>query len=166
MLHGIRPGPLMMEQHPEIFWGVVTSMYIGNLLLLVFNLPMIGVWVQILRVPYKILFPLVLLFCVIGSYSVNSSTFDVLIMVIFGIVGYVFRTMGFEGAPLVLAFILGSMLENALRQSLIISRGSFMIFLTRPIALGFLLATLLLFLSNLFPYFRMKKKALEGEEGE
>jgi putative tricarboxylic transport membrane protein len=164
MLHGIRPGPLMMEQHPDIFWGIVTSMYIGNLMLLVFNLPMIGVWVQILRVPYKVLFPLVLLFCLIGSYSVNSSAFDVFTMVLFGIIGYVFRKMGFDGAPLVLAFILGSMLENALRQSLIISRGSFLIFLTRPIALGFLIATLALFLSNLSLFFRKKRKALEGGE--
>jgi len=164
MLHGIRPGPLMMEQQPDLFWGIVTSMYVGNAMLLVFNLPMIGVWVQILRVPYKTLFPLILLFCLIGAYSVNYSAFDVAIMIIFGMIGYVFRKMGFEGAPLVLAFILGSMLENALRQSLIISHGSFLIFITRPICAGFLTAALVIFLSNLLPFFKEKREVLGREE--
>lgn len=166
MLHGIRPGPMMLEQHPDIFWGIVTSMYIGNAMLLVFNLPMIGIWVQILRVPYKTLFPLILLFCLIGAYSVNYSAFDVGIMIIFGIIGYAFRKMEFEGAPLVLAFILGSMLENALRQSLIISHGSFLIFITRPICAGCLLATFVIFFSNLFPLFKKIKKRREALEKE
>ncbi len=167
MLHGIRPGPLLMSQHPDLFWGVVTSMYIGNAMLLVFNLPMIGVWVQILRVPYKTLFPLIILFCLIGSFSVKYSTFDVVVMIIFAVIGYAFRKMEFEGAPLVLAFILGSMLENALRQSLIISHGSFSIFVTRPICAVCLLVMLLILLSGLLPFFKKlykKREALEREE--
>ncbi len=154
MLHGIRPGPLMMEQHPDLFWGIVTSMYIGNVMLIVFNLPMIGVWIQILKVPYKTLFPLILLFCLIGSYSVNFSVFDVLVMLFFGIVGYLFRKIGFDGAPLVLGFILGSMIENALRQSLIISQGSFAIFVTRPISAICLMITLIVLFLNLVPSFK------------
>jgi putative tricarboxylic transport membrane protein len=156
MLHGIRPGPIMIERHPDLFWGIVTSMYVGNAMLLLFNLPLIGVWIQILRVPYRILFPLIIIFCLIGSYSVNNSTFDILTMIVFGIIGYVFRKMGFEGAPLVLAFILGSMLEQSLRQSLIMSHGNISIFITRPIAAGCLLLTILMFLSSLFPFLKKK----------
>jgi len=163
MLHGIRPGPLMMEQHSNIFWGIVTSMYIGNAMLLVFNLPLIGLWVQILRVPYKILFPLILLFCLIGAYSVDYSVFDVVMMIIFGMIGYVFRKLEFEGAPMVLAFILGAMLENAFRQSLIISQGSFSIFIYRPIAAGCLIVTATLLLSNFFPFLKKKRDILEKE---
>jgi putative tricarboxylic transport membrane protein len=163
MIQGIRPGPLMMTQHPDIFWGVVASMYIGNAMLLVFNLPLIGIWVQILRVPYKILFPLIFLFCLIGSYSVDYSVFDVVVMNIFGVIGYAFRKMEFEGAPLVLAFILGPMLENALRQSLVISYGSFLIFITRPIAAGFLLAAMIILLSGLIPFFKGKREFLKEE---
>ncbi len=163
MLHGIRPGPLMMEQHSTLFWGIVTSMYVGNAMLLVFNLPLIGLWVQILRVPYKTLFPLILLFCLIGAYSVDYSVFDVLIMIIFGVIGYLFRKLQFEGAPMVLGFILGSMLENALRQSLIISQGSLSIFVTRPISAVCLLVTTILLLSNLFPFFKRRRKILENE---
>ncbi len=161
MLHGIRPGPLFMAEKPDIFWGIVTSMYIGNAMLLVFNLPLIGIWVQILKVPYRILFPLILLFCLIGSFSVNFSIFDVLTMLVFGVIGYAFRKMEFEGAPLVLAFILGPMLEQALRQSLIISHGSFSIFIYRPIAAGFLLTALIVFLLGLLPFFHEKRGALE-----
>lgn len=164
MLHGIRPGPLFMAQNPGLFWGIVASMYIGNAMLLVFNLPLIGIWVQILRVPYKTLFPLILLFCLIGSFSVNFSIFDMAVMLVFGVIGYAFRKMGFEGAPLVLAFILGPMLEQALRQSLIISHGSFSIFITRPITAGFLLAAGMVFLSNLFPFFQKKREVLERQD--
>lgn len=160
MLHGIRPGPIMIERHPDLFWGIVTSMYVGNAMLLLFNLPLIGVWVQILRVPYRILFPLIIIFCLIGSYSVNNSTFDILTMMVFGIIGYIFRKMGFEGAPLVLAFILGSMLEQSLRQSLIMSHGNISIFITRPIAAGCLLLTVLMFLSCLFPFLKRKMISL------
>ena len=161
IIHGVQPGPLLIKQNPDLFWGLVASLYLGNFLLLILNLPLISIWVKVLEIPYKILFPLILLFCLIGAYSVNSVVFDLYVMIFFGVVGWVMRKFGFEGAPLILAYVLGPMLENALRQSLLISQGSFLIFFTRPIsaiALGF--AFLLLF-SNLFPYFKKRRQAYE-----
>jgi putative tricarboxylic transport membrane protein len=150
MLHGLQPGPLLIKQRPDIFWGTVASMYIGNVMLLVLNLPLVGLWVKLLKVPYRILFPLILFFCVIGSYSINNSTFDVAVMILFGILGYVFRKYGYEPAPLVMAFILGPMLENSLRQSLLMSQGDISILFTHPIGATCLVIALLLILSNLF----------------
>lgn len=145
LIHGMQPGPLLMEKQPDLFWGVVTSMYVGNGMLLLLNLPLIGMWVQVLKVPYRILFPLILLFCLIGAYSVNYSVMDVLLMIFFGIVGYFMKKFDYEGAPLILAYVLGPKLEISLQQSLIISSGSFAIFFTRPIcAVGILLAILLI----------------------
>lgn len=145
MIHGIRPGPLLMSQHPEIFWGVIASMYIGNFMLLVLNLPLIGLFVQILRVPYPILFPVIVVVTVLGSYSVHNNLWDVFVMITMGVVGYGLRKLGFELAPLALALILGPLLEASFRQSLILSHGSFGIFVSRPIS-GGLLATFALFL--------------------
>jgi putative tricarboxylic transport membrane protein len=159
MLHGLMPGPLLIKQHPDIFWGTIMSMYIGNIMLLILNLPLIGLWVKLLKVPYRILFPLILFFCVIGSYSINNSTFDVLMMVIFGFIGYVLRKFRYEPAPLIMAFILGPMLENSLRQSLLISMGDFSIFLTRPISASCLIIALILSLSPIF--FRKHRKSIE-----
>jgi len=151
MIHGLQPGPLLIQEHPDIFWGTIVSMYIGNLMLLVLNLPLIGLWIKLLKVPYRILFPLILFFCLIGSYSVDNSTFDVFIMIIFGIIGYLFRKFKYEPAPLVLAFILGPMLENSLRQSLLMSQGRVSIFFTRPISvLSLIIAVLLLLYSFLW----------------
>lgn len=150
MIHGLQPGPLLINQRPDIFWGTIASMYLGNVLLLVLNLPLIGLWVKLLKVPYRILFPLILFCCVIGSYSVNNSTFDVVVMILFGILGYLFRKFGYEPAPLIMAFILGPMLENALRQSLLISTGSFMVFVARPISAISLFLSLFVLLSSLF----------------
>jgi len=150
MIHGLQPGPLLLKQRPEIFWGTVMSMYIGNVMLLILNLPLIGLWVKILKVPYRILFPLILFFCIVGSYSINNSTFDVFMMLIFGIVGYLFRKFNYEPAPLVLAFILGPMLENALRQSLLISGGDFSIFISRPISVTSLTIAFILLLTAIF----------------
>jgi len=161
IIHGVQPGPLLIKQNPDLFWGLVASLYLGNFLLLILNLPLISICVKVLEIPYKILFPLILLFCLIGAYSVNSVVFDLYVMIFFGVVGWVMRKFGYEGAPLILAYVLGPMLENALRQSLLISQGSFLIFFTRPIsaiALGF--AFLLLF-SNLFPYFKKRRQAYE-----
>jgi putative tricarboxylic transport membrane protein len=129
-------------------------MYIGNGMLLLLNLPLIGIWVKVLKVPSWILFPLIFLFCIIGVYSVNNSIFDLMLMVIFGIVGYVLRKFKYEEAPLVLAFILGPMLETALRQSLIISNGQLSIFYTRPISLGALVLTIVLLISSGVGFFR------------
>ncbi len=140
-LHGIRPGPLLITERPDLFWGAITSMYLGNLLLLVLNLPLVGLFIQILRVPYPILAPAIVLFCLIGAYSVTGRVAEVLTMVCFGVGGYLLRKLGFEAAPLVLALILGRPLEEALRQALALSQGSFLPFVTRPISLVLLLAT-------------------------
>jgi putative tricarboxylic transport membrane protein len=150
MIHGLGPGPFLISEHPEIFWGTIMSMYIGNIFLLVLNLPLIGLWVKLLKTPYRFLFPLILFFCIIGSYSVNNNIFDVFVMFIFGIVGYLFKKFRYEPAPLIMAFILGPMLETALRQSLRISMGSFEIFFSGPISVSCLIIALFLLLSPIF----------------
>jgi len=158
LIHGIQPGPLLIKEHPDLFWGLVSSLYLGNGLLLVLNLPLIGVWVKVLEIPYKILFPLILLFCVIGAYSLNNVSFDLYVMILFGVVGWIMRKFGYEGAPLILAYVLGPMMENALRQSLLISQGSFLIFVSHPIsavALGF---AFLLLLTTILPYFKKRRE--------
>jgi putative tricarboxylic transport membrane protein len=160
LLHGITPGPLLIPRHPDVFWGIIASMYVGNAMLLVLNLPLIGIWVRVLKVPYKLLFPLILLFCLIGAYSINYSVFDMAIMLGFGVFGYLMRKYKYEGAPLVLAFILGPMLENTLRQSLAISDGSPFIFFTRPIAAVGIIITLLMLISSMIPAFRRKREAI------
>jgi putative tricarboxylic transport membrane protein len=144
LIYGLQPGPLLITRNPDLFWGVIVSMYIGNIMLLILNLPLIGLWVRVLRVPYPILFPLILLFCLIGAYSINNNKFDVLIMVIFGVIGYLMKKVRFEGAPLLLGMVLGLMMEDALRQSLIMSGGSFLIFLNRPISAGFIVTAIIL----------------------
>jgi putative tricarboxylic transport membrane protein len=164
MMHGVTPGPRLIQENPAIFWGVVASMYVGNGMLLLLNLPLIGLWVQVLKVPYKILFPLIILFCVIGAYSINNSTFDIAIMLIFGVLGYLMRKYNFEGAPMVLAFVLGPMLENALRLSLLMSDGSFLIFFNRPIAAGGMIVTILMLVSCIIPAIRKRREAIPLEE--
>lgn len=149
MIHGVTPGPFLMKEHPDIFWGIITSMYTGNVMLLILNLPLIPLWVKVLKIPYHLLFPLIILFCIIGIYSVNNSTVDVVIMGFFGGAGYFMRKFGYEPAPLVLAFVLGEKLEEAVRQSLIHSRGDFSIFVQRPFAAVSLVAALFLILSPL-----------------
>src|SRR5271157_642735 len=132
-IHGVIPGPLMIKEHPDVFWGVVTSMYLGNLLLLALNLPLIGIWVRLLRISSSILYPMIIFFCIIGAYSVNNSIFDVGALFFFGLLGYVLRRMNFDLAPLILGFILGPILETSARQALIMSGGQFDIFLSTPI---------------------------------
>ncbi len=149
MVHGVTPGPRLLIDHPRIFWGVVGSMYIGNVMLLILNLPLIGMWVRLLKVPYSILFPFIFLFCLIGAYTVGSNIYDVYIMILFGVLGYVMKKYDYEPAPLVLAFILGPMFENAFRQSLIISGGNPLIFFTHPISAAFLLISFVLLVSPL-----------------
>ena len=147
VIHGIQPGPLLVSQHPQLFWGVITSMYVGNAMLLALNLPLIGLWVQVLRVPYRILVPLILYFCIIGVYSLNSSIYEVFIMGIFGLVGYLMRKFKYEPAPFLLAVVLGDFLETNFRQSLLYSEGDPTIFFQRPISaiiLGIALILLLL----------------------
>jgi len=164
MIHGVQPGPLMMKQNPGLFWGVIASMYIGNIMLLILNLPLIGMWVQVLKVPYKILFPLILLFCLIGVYSVSNAVFDIYIMIVFGIVGYLMKKFEYEGAPLVLAFVLGPLLENNLRKSLIMSQGDFSIFFTRPLSAVSLVLALFLLISPLIPWMGKKREEIPKEE--
>jgi putative tricarboxylic transport membrane protein len=149
MIHGVTPGPFLIREVPQLFWGVVVSMYIGNVLLLVLNLPMIGLFVKLLKVRLSILSACVLIITLIGVYSVNNNVFDMWILLLFGAVGYLMRKFAFEPGPLVLAFVLGPILETALRQSLIISNGDPTIFVTRPIALFFLCVGALLVLSQL-----------------
>jgi putative tricarboxylic transport membrane protein len=162
LIHGIQPGPLLMKQNPDLFWGVVASMYIGNAMLLVLNLPLIGLWVKMLKVPYSILFPLILLFCIIGSYSLNNNYEEVVIMILFGIFGYLMRKFDYEAAPLVFALVLSPLIENALRQSLLMSHGSFIIFFIRPISLFFMIIGIVLFLLPLFSF--MKRSMMRRSE--
>jgi putative tricarboxylic transport membrane protein len=164
MIHGVTPGPLMMKQNPGLFWGIITSMYIGNGMLLVLNLPLIGMWVQVLKIPYKILFPLILLFCLIGVYSVNNSVFDIYVMLIFGIMGYLMKKFEYEGAPLVLAFVLGPLMEHNLRKALIISQGDFSVFFTRPLAAASLIVALFLLISPFIPWMGKRRREIPKEE--
>ena len=162
MIHGIQPGPFLIPEHPEVFWGLVASMYLGNIMLLIINLPLVGVWVQVLRVPQKILLPLILLFCIIGAYAINNSFFDVGMMMLFGVLGYLMEKLDYEAAPLVLAFVLGPIFEQALRQSLRISGGSFLIFLTHPISATLLALAGLLLLPYVF--FKKRPQTLAGDK--
>jgi putative tricarboxylic transport membrane protein len=135
MIKGVTPGPFLIQEHPDVFWGVIASMYIGNVMLLVLNLPLVGMWAQLVRVPFGILAPVIILFTAVGSYSVQGQVFDIYCLVGFGLFGYLLRKLGFESGPLVLAFVLGPMVEGAMRQSLLMSGGSFGIFVERPISL-------------------------------
>jgi len=145
LIQGVQPGPFLITEHPDVFWGVVASMYIGNVMLLILNLPMVGMWVQLLRVPYAILAPIIVLFCCIGVYSIRNTVFDIWVMGIFGVIGYFFRKVEMEPGPLILAFVLGPILERSLRQALLISAGSPFIFFTRPIS-GAMMGFLILFI--------------------
>jgi putative tricarboxylic transport membrane protein len=163
MIHGITPGPLLIKNHPDLFWGLVASMYMGNLMLVILNLPLVGIWVQVLRIPYHILFPLIILFCLVGVYSIDNSVVDIIIMIVFGLIGYFMKKTDYEGAPLILALVLGGIFENALRQSLMLSDGSLTIFFSRPISLGFLIAAIFILL---IPFILGKKRlALGVDEG-
>ncbi|MCE5265590.1 MAG: tripartite tricarboxylate transporter permease [Deltaproteobacteria bacterium] len=164
MLHGITPGPMLLQEHPDVFWGVIASMYIGNVMLLVLNLPLIGLWVKILKIPYGLLFPMILFVCLIGAYSVNNSTTDAAIMLLFGVVGYLMRKFGYEPAPMILAFVLSPILERSLRQSLLMSSGDFTIFLIRPISLGCLILAALLLLMAVLPSIRKKREVITALE--
>jgi putative tricarboxylic transport membrane protein len=134
MINGLQPGPLLIKNAPDVFWGVIASMYMGNVMLLLLNLPLIGMWIKVLKVPYYILFPLIILFCLVSSYSLNNTIGDAIVTVVFGVLGYLLKKFGYEAAPLILALVLGPMLEESIRQALIISQGSFAVFLASPIS--------------------------------
>src|SRR6185312_5499625 len=143
-IHNIQPGPQVMTSNPELFWGLIASMWIGNLMLVILNLPLIGLWIKLLTIPYRWLFPAIVLFCAIGVYSTNNNVFDIWLVAIFGVVGYLFIKLGCEPAPLLLGLILGPMMEENLRRALLLSRGDWSVLVTRPISLGLLIAALLL----------------------
>jgi putative tricarboxylic transport membrane protein len=159
LIHGITPGPLLIKNHPDVFWGVIVSMYLGNIMLLVLNLPLIGIWVRLLEVPYSILFPLILVFCVVGVYSSENSLLDVTSMIFFGMIGYLARKTGFECAPLIFAYILSAIWEEAFRQSLLMSQGDLSIFFTRPFSAIFIILAVVCRSSIIFS--RKRKKFLD-----
>jgi putative tricarboxylic transport membrane protein len=166
LIHGVRPGPLFISEQPQVFWSLVASMYIGNVILIILNLPMVGIFVNLLRIPFRILFPLILLICLVGTYSVNSSVVELMILLASGVLGYAFRKLDFDIAPFILAMIIGPTLENAFRWSLMRSGGSFVIFLKSPIALTLLVLSCLLVMWNIYRTLRPKKdweKALEED---
>ncbi|HEX9145312.1 MAG TPA: tripartite tricarboxylate transporter permease [Candidatus Binatia bacterium] len=157
LIHGVRPGPLLVAEKPDVFWGLVASMYIGNAMLLLLNLPLIGIWVKLLKVPYRVLASLILVFVIIGAYSVNNSVFDVGVTIAFGFFGYLIRRFDFEPAPLVLAMILGPQLEASLRRSLIYSHGNLLIFFERPIAAVLMALAVFMLFSPIFRWALSRK---------
>ena len=157
-IHNIQPGPQVMTSNPALFWGLIASMWVGNLMLVVLNLPLIGLWIQLLKVPYRLLYPAILVFCCIGVYSINNTSFDVFVTVAFGALGYLFYKLKCEPAPLILGFILGPMMEENLRRAMLLSRGDPTTFLTRPLSLGLLLAALALLVIVSLPALKAKRE--------
>jgi TctA family transporter len=164
-IQGIAPGPQVMTQKPDLFWGMIASMWVGNLMLVILNLPLIGMWVQFLKIPYRLLFPGICLFCCVGAYSVNNAAFDVYVVGLYGIFGYYCSKWGCEPAPLILGFVLGPLMEENLRRAMLISRGDASVFFTRPISLGMLLVAFALLIMVVVPQFRKKREEVltEGE---
>ena len=162
IVHGIQPGPAVVNTQPALFWGMIVSMWIGNLFLIVLNLPLIGMWVRLIMVPYKFLYPAILVFCAIGVFSLKNSQVDIYFMGLFGVVGYVFSKLGCEPAPMLLAYILGPLMEEYLRRAMLLSRGDPMVFLRRPISATLLALAVLTMLSVLLPSFsRTREEAFK-----
>jgi TctA family transporter len=157
-IHNIQPGPQVMSSNPSLFWGLIASMWIGNLMLVILNLPLIGIWVQLLKVPYRLLYPAILAFCCIGVYSINNNVFNVYVTVAFGVLGYVFYKLRCEPAPLILGFILGPMMEENLRRAMLLSRGDPSTFVTRPLSLGLLLVAVALLVIVALPAIKSKRE--------
>jgi TctA family transporter len=164
IIQGIQPGPSVMTEQPALFWGIVVSMWVGNVMLLVLNLPLIGLWVKMISVPYHFLYPAILVFCAIGTFSLSNSTFDVHLMAVFGFLGYLFHKFGCEPAPMMLGFILGPMMEEFLRRALLLSKGDPMILITRPISAGMLVVAVLCLAVVLSPNLRKKREEAFAEE--
>jgi len=162
-IKGIQPGPQVMTSNPQLFWGLIASMWVGNAMLVVLNLPLIGMWIKLLTVPYRFLFPAITLFCCIGVYSLSNSTFDVYLTAIFALVGYLFYKLSVEPAPLLLGFILGPMMEENLRRALLLSRGDWSTFVTRPLSSGLLIAAVLLIVIVTLPAIRQKREVAFSE---
>jgi putative tricarboxylic transport membrane protein len=158
MVHGITPGPEIITKQPALFWGLIASMWIGNLMLVILNLPLIGIWVRLLQVPYRYLFPSILILCCIGTYTLSSSVGDVLVMTAFGIIGYALRKLDCEPAPLLLGLVLGPMLEENFRRAMVLSEGDWSVFVRRPISLGFLTLSAALLLTMMLPNIRRSRE--------
>jgi len=163
MIHGITPGPQVMTAQPELFWGIIASMWIGNALLLVFNLPLIGLWVRFLSTPYRLLFPMIVLFCSLGAFALNNSTFEVLVMAAAGLAGYAFRKLGCDTAPLLMAMVLGPMMEENFRRAMLLSQGRLAVFVERPISLVLLAIAVTLLLFVLVPAVRQSREEVFRE---
>jgi putative tricarboxylic transport membrane protein len=163
-LHGIAPGPNVITRQPDLFWGLVASMFIGNVMLVIINLPMIGLWVRLLRLPYRFLFLLIVIISSIGVYSVSNSVFDIYLMIGFGLLGYLLRKLDAEPAPMLMGFVLGPMIEENFRRSMITGRGDPMVFLERPISLAFLLLSLALLISVALPFIRKRREEIFQDE--
>jgi putative tricarboxylic transport membrane protein len=163
-IHNIQPGPQVMTSHPELFWGLIVSMWIGNLMLIILNLPLVGLWVKLLRVPYRILFPAILVFCTIGVYSLNYNVFDIWVTAAFGFIGYVWSKLRCEGAPLLLGLVLGPMMEENFRRALLLARGDFTTFVTRPLSASLLAVALLLVVVVALPSIKKKREEAFVEE--
>jgi putative tricarboxylic transport membrane protein len=157
-IHDIQPGPQVMASHPQLFWGLIASMWIGNLMLVLLNLPLIGIWRRLLRVPYRWLFPAIVLFCAIGIYSTNTDVFDIWMVGLFGVIGYLFIQLGCEPAPLLLGYILGPMMEENLRRALLLARGDWGVLITRPLSAGLLAAAVLLVVVVALPTVKNKRR--------
>jgi TctA family transporter len=164
IIHGITPGPNVIKEEPALFWGLIVSMWIGNLLLIMLNLPLIRIWVKLLTIPYKILFPAIVAFACIGTFSLNQNPFDVFAIAFFGLLGYMLVKLGCEPAPLLLGFVLGPLLEQHLRRALIISQGDPSVFVTRPISLVLLIAAALALVLAVLPSIRKKREVVFQEE--
>jgi putative tricarboxylic transport membrane protein len=162
-IHGIVPGPQIITKQPELFWGMIASMWIGNLMLLIINLPLIGVWVKLLQVPYRLMFPAIIIFCCIGIYSINNSPVEVMLTAAFGLFGYLLIKLGFEAAPLLLGFVLGRLMEEKLRQAMVISRGSLWTFVERPVSLTLLVLALIIFIVSALPAIRRSRETVFTE---
>lgn len=165
IMQGIQPGPGIIEHQPKLFWGLIASMWVGNLMLLILNLPLIGMWVRMTTIPYRVLFPCIVVFCVIGAYSINNSIYDIYLLALFGVVGYCLRSLGCEPAPLLLGFILGPMLEENLRRSMLMFKGDPTIFITRPVSGALLLIGAILMVSIAFPILRKTREEVFKEDG-
>jgi putative tricarboxylic transport membrane protein len=164
MIQGIAPGPQVMTERPQLFWGMIASMWVGNLMLVVLNLPMIGVWIKLLAVPYRLLYPAILLFCCVGNYSVQNSPFDVMITALFGVMGYIWVRLECEPAPLILGFILGPLMEENLRRAMLLSRGDPIVFFTKPISATFLIISIILLVIIALPAIRKKREEAFQED--
>ena len=163
-IHNVQPGPQVMTSNPELFWGLIASMWLGNLMLIILNLPLIGMWIKLLTVPYRFLFPAIILFCAVGVYSTNNNSFDIWMVAVFGFIGYLFVKLGCEPQPLLLGFILGPMMEENLRRALLLSRGDWTVFLTRPLSGSLLFVALILLVVVLLPSVKSKREEAFVEE--